>query len=318
MKLDIERVVVFGHKPATGRNALGLRRRTHTHSYIHGGYFKGFSALGYETYWLDENSKELESLPMKGTLFFTEDQVDEKIPLAANAFYVTHSSSKNKYEEAGASRLNLCNFVADLREGVSFNYPGQRVEKIDDITFVDTFSKALYQPWATNLLPSEIDINDVVPFDHSRRIINYVGTIGHDNIEPRFRQFKKAAARAGATVKLHSGVADQDARTLIRDSLITVDIRGDWHLERGYVPCRLWKNLSYGMHVGSNSQALEEIFMEHVTFESDSEALFEQTLRESKSRHLSERRASMAWIRDNHTYLHRARNVISALQGLEC
>lgn len=188
--MKIERVVVFGHRPGAGRNAFGLRRKTHTHSYIHGGYAKGFSALGYDTYWLDENSQDLESFPTKGTLFFTEDQVDANIPLAADSFYITHSSSKSKYEDLGAPRLNLCNFVADLRSGVSFNYPGQRVEKIDEVTYFDSNSKALYQPWATNLLPSEIDPADVVPFTGVTKPINYVGTIGHDNIKTLFRSLR--------------------------------------------------------------------------------------------------------------------------------
>jgi hypothetical protein len=312
--MDIERVVVFGHKPATGRNAMGMRRKTHTHSYIHSGYFKGFSALGYETYWLDENSKALANFPTQGTLFFTEDQVDANIPLSADAYYITHSSSKSKYEEAGASRLNLCNFVADLRQGVSFNYPGQTVEKIDDVTYLDPISKALYQPWATNLLPNEIDTTDVVPFDRSRRGINYVGTIGHDNIEPRFRRFKRAATRAGVTVKLHSGVSDQEAMCLVRESLVSVDLRGDWHLERGYIPCRIWKNLSYGMHVGSNSQLLEPIFEDRVSFETDPATLFDRTLSDTANLTLEKRRQTMLWIRERHTFVNRASQAIKVLR----
>lgn len=314
--MDIERVVIFGHRPAVGRFPLGLRRRTHTHSYIHGGYFKAFSALGFETYWLDENSKDLASLPTKGTLFFTEDQVDSGIPLAADGYYVTHSSSKSKYEEIGAPRLNLCNFVSDLRQGLSFNYPGQVVEKIDQVTYIDAASRALYQPWATDLLPSEIDAADLVPFTGANREINYVGTIGHDNIQIRFDAFRRAAAGAGARVKLHSGVSDQEAKRLVRNSLISVDLRGDWHLERGYIPCRLWKNLSYGMHVGSNSELLQPIFEDRVSFDSDPAALFDRTLTDTSRLPLEERRLAMLWIRERHTFVNRARRVVEALQAL--
>lgn len=314
--MDIERVVIFGHRPGVGRNLLGFGRRTHTHSYIHGGYFRAFSALGFETYWLDENSKNLASLPTKRTLFFTEDQVDRSIPLAANGYYVTHSSSKSKYEEIGAVRLNLCNFVSDLRQGISFNYPGQFVEKIDDVTYVDAASRALYQPWATDLLPSEIDAADVIPFSGSIREINYVGTIGHDHIQTRFDAFRRAAAGSGVRVKLHSGVSDQEARSLVRNSLISVDLRGDWHLERGYIPCRLWKNLSYGMHVGSNSELLKPIFEDRVSFDSDPAALFDRTLADTSRITLEERRLAMLWVRERHTFVNRARRVLETIQAL--
>ena len=34
----------------------GFPLHTHTHPYIHGGWFKGFKHLGYNTYWFDDNN----------------------------------------------------------------------------------------------------------------------------------------------------------------------------------------------------------------------------------------------------------------------
>jgi hypothetical protein len=314
--LDIKRVVIFGHKPAEGRNALGMKKKPHTHSYIHGGYFRGFQALGYETHWLDANSPEISEFPTTGTLFFTEDQADERIPLSKDAFYITHSSSKTKYEEVGAARLNLCNYVSDLVTGESFNYPGERVERIDEVSFVDARSKALYQPWATNLLPSEIDSSDLISFDASRSTVNYVGTIGHDNIKPRYKQFASSAVKNGVKVKLHFGVSDDQARTLIRESRLSVDIRGDWHLQRGYIPCRIWKNLSYGMHVGSNSLLLRDVFEEKVTFEADPGELFNACNAAFANTPDDVRRQTMMWIKERHTFVNRATRSIEILRQL--
>jgi hypothetical protein len=314
--LKIERVVVFGHKPVSGRNSLGFRNKTHTHSYIHGGYVRGFEALGFETFWLDETSPGLEHLPTKGTLFFTEDQADDLIPLSKDAVYVTHSSSKNKYEEVGAKRLNLCNFVADLRNGISYNFPDNKVVSLDSTTFIDETAKALYQPWASNLLPHEISPDDAVPFDQTRKEINYVGTIGHDNIKSRFKKFKASAEQAGVKVKLFSGISDQEARSLVRQSRFTVDLRGDWHLQRGYIPCRIWKNLSYGMHVGSNSHLLKSIFQDRVTFDDDPSDLYFVTERAAMNRTRESALESMNWIKNNHTFLHRASRCISTIDQL--
>ena len=311
--MKIERVVVFGHKPAQGRDFLGRKKRTHTHSYIHAGYFRAFSYLGYETYWLDGSTESLKDFPTAGTLFFTEDQADELIPLSADSLYVTHSSSKTKYEEFGAKRLNLCNFVSDLEAGISYNYPGQTVQKLDSVTYFDAVSNALYQPWATDLLPSEITDDLVQKFDPSRRKINYVGTIGHDNIARRYLEFSKAAAKREVEVLLHSGVSDQQARELVRESLFTIDIRGDWHLERGYIPCRLWKNLSYGMSVSSNSQKLQSIFGDRVGFDPDARSLFETGLEKAAATSAEEIRDNMSWIRESHTFVNRANRCVEFL-----
>ena len=39
-----ERVIIWGHK-----------LHTHTHSYIHYGFYKAFKHLNYDVYWLDED-----------------------------------------------------------------------------------------------------------------------------------------------------------------------------------------------------------------------------------------------------------------------
>ncbi len=312
--MKIERVVIFGHRPTEGRGIFGLGNRTHTHSYIHSGYVRAFEYLGYDTYWLDSKSPDLVNFPTKGTLFFTEDQVDGDIPLSKESAYVTHSSSKSKYEDHGVRRLNLCNYVADLQTGQSYNYPANQVERIDNVTFFDSKANALYQPWAASLLPYEIVPSDAVKFDPSRKLINYVGTIGHDNIGLRIKEFERQAKKSGKSIKIHSGVNDSAARDLIRDSLLAVDIRGDWHLERGYIPCRLWKNISYGMHVGSNSTLMEQVFEGRITIASDPATLFDETLRVSSQTSMFEIEENMKWIREYHTFVNRAQRVIEAVQ----
>ena len=44
MNHDIKKVVIWGHK-----------LYSHTHSFIHSGFFKAFKHLGYDTYWFDNN-----------------------------------------------------------------------------------------------------------------------------------------------------------------------------------------------------------------------------------------------------------------------
>ena len=50
MNHDIKKVVIWGHK-----------LYSHTHSFIHSGFFKAFKHLGYDTYWFDNNDNIIKS-----------------------------------------------------------------------------------------------------------------------------------------------------------------------------------------------------------------------------------------------------------------
>ena len=74
--LPIKRVILWGHK-----------LHSHTHSYIHWAFYRTFKHLGFETYWLD-NKDSLAGLNLANTLFITEGQVDQRIPVRDDCFYV--------------------------------------------------------------------------------------------------------------------------------------------------------------------------------------------------------------------------------------
>ena len=60
----------------------GHEHYTHTHSYIHYGYFKAAESLGWDVQWL-KNTKE-NALNLGNTdeyVFFTESSVDSFIPI---------------------------------------------------------------------------------------------------------------------------------------------------------------------------------------------------------------------------------------------
>jgi hypothetical protein len=309
--MPINRVVIWGHRPKTSLGIGRYKIQSHTHSYIHSGYFRAFKLLGFETIWIDKPS-QLPAGFESNHIFFTEGQVDDKLPISKKNLYVTHHSSPGKYSELGGNWIKLHNFVTDLLEGDSYSYPGGKVEKLDSVTFWDDANRALYQPWATDLFPSDVkEFRPLLGSDSSQ--INYVGTINHDGIEPKFKVFKQRAQSSGYRVRVHSGVSDEKARALVRDSAICLDIRGAWHLQRGYIPCRLWKILSYGRVATSNSAKLLSIFGNRVTFETESDALFDAAIKNQAESTLSQLVDNQNWVMQNHTFLNRARMVLEVL-----
>ena len=73
-----ERVIIWGHK-----------LHTHTHSYIHYGFQRGFKHLNYDVYWFDNNdttNDDFKNFNFDNCLFITEGQVDELIPIIIIVF----------------------------------------------------------------------------------------------------------------------------------------------------------------------------------------------------------------------------------------
>jgi hypothetical protein len=313
--LEVKRVVIFGHLPNT-QWSWRAGFYSHTHSYIHQGYFRAFKHLGYETHWINGRSRGLENLPVKDTLFFTEGQAEGNLPLSLQAGYVTHSSKSTAYEAMGLRRLQLFNYVADLRSGTSFAFPQAKVEKLDEVTYLDASSLALYQPWATNLLPQEIDTTKPSLFDARRSEINYVGTIGHDNIKSRIRNIQGQARRLGVSFDVLSGLSDEEAARLTRKSLVGMDVRGDWHLERGYIPCRIWKTLSYGKHLTSNSPLLKAVFQDRIKIEENIDNFLESAIEAGANADEELLVDNINWIKNNHTFVNRAKRCLEAFQNL--
>jgi|GEM_PF-2538030 len=310
-----QRVIIYGHKPKEHRKFNIVQSKRHTHSYIHEGFFKAFRYLGYDTYWFDDRDN-LSGENLRNSLFFTEDQGQKKIPLIPSSTYILHHTDNEKYRSVNAKILNLCNYVFPLENGISFNYPGSKVEKISDMTFYDAENQALYQPWATNLLPFEIKEYDVKEFDYKQKMINYVGSTKYEDLPVRFKNFKSGLLADGVKFKNYTNVNDSAAQELIGKSRISIDIRAAWHLECGYIPCRIWKSLSYGKYIGSNSALLRQHFGNFIHISENESELYSTTLESYAKNKKSTMNEAMLWIKANHTFLNRAQNLLNLIDRI--
>jgi hypothetical protein len=311
-KHPFRKVVIWGHKPHAAKSLLHTSVRRHTHSYIHEGFFRAFQFLGFETHWLDDHSP-VEGFNFTDCLFLSEDQVDNRIPLDQKATYVIHHSSKSKYDDLGARLLHLNNFTTEIRNKQSPVFGGPSLEALDDVTYFDSNSRRLFQPWATDLLPPEIDPRILIPFNSEVTNVNYVGTFKHDNLSAEVSKFKGAIRHSGRKFRVFSAVDNITSRHLVENSFISIDLRGDWHQEVGYIPCRIWKSLSYGKFIGSNSMKLKEIFGQRVAF-AKTEDLFSTTKLAYSQLSREDMSETVAWIRQHHTFVNRASRILDCLE----
>lgn len=114
-----KRVVIWGHP-------LG----SHTHSYIHAGFYKAFKYLGYETHWLDHNS-DVSGIDFSDTLFITEGQVDKGIPFVKDSYYLPDHEDLFLYFDSFEHLKDLSqrdDLIQNVKSRISDFYPGFKDE----------------------------------------------------------------------------------------------------------------------------------------------------------------------------------------------
>lgn len=179
--------------------------------------------------------------------------------------------------------------------------------KLGEVAYWDESNRALYQPWATDLLPRKVELSR----PNRTKAVNYIGTLNHDGLGSRFQILRDSASRLGLKFRHFKGVSDTRARSLMTSSFVTFDLRGDWHQKVGYIPCRLWKGMSYGRLMTSNSMRLSGIFGERLNYEPDVSNVLQSSIA-FEDRHSDGGlvRDNAHWVLENHTYVNRAQQIL--------
>lgn len=287
-----DQVVIWGHK-----------LHTHTHSYIHNAFYRAFTHLGYETYWFD-NLDELSDFDFSATLFITEGQVDHKIPLRNDCQYILHNCNPSKYMAIDKNNmLTLQVYTDDV-----LNYP--EFIRVAPCIYCDFIGRQITMPWAADLLPHEIEANkknlaSTVNFKQ----LYWIGTIGKgffgniDEITP----FKIACEENGISF-IHTPPGSLDvleSMQAIQNSYLAPAIVGTWQKEIGYIPCRIFKNISYGAMGLTNSARVYELFGDRIVYNPNTYQLFYDAAERLQTLSLDELQSLMDFVKEKHTYINR-------------
>lgn len=288
--LPFNKVVLWGHK-----------MHSHTHSYIHYGFYKAFKHLGYDTLWLDRNDN-ISSIDFSNSLFITEGQVDQNIPLRTDCRYILHNCEHGKYKKLFDE--NLCIVI----QVYTHDCLKRKEPKFDDCMHVNLELKTIYMPWATDLLPYEIDeIKEQLPMKTKGNTIYWVGSIWdgiHGNRE-QIAPFEKACKESNVHFQ-HSTYIDQNRSIeLMQESYMAPAIQGKWQCENGYIPCRIFKNISYGQMGITNSKTAYDLFKGKIVYNEDTHQLFYDAQKRLKNMDINEIYELMDFVKTKHTYLNR-------------
>jgi hypothetical protein len=298
-----DKVVIWGHK-----------LHSHTHSYIHNAFYMAFNYLGYETYWFDDND-DVSGFDFSNAFFLSEGQVDHRIPLRKDGIYCLHNASSDKYKDLDPKLY----FSIQVYNSAVHQMPN--LIKVEPCIYYDFPGKCVYMPWATDLLPHEIDVNKKkLKTTQVGKYCIWVGTIGagvFGNVNELTPFIKGCNEQKINFVHRGGNVSVEDNINLTMQAYLAPAIVGTWQLEHEYVPCRIFKNISYGKPGVTNSKVVYELFEKKIVYNPDTYALFFDAMNRTKNITLDEIYEQMDFVKTKHTYINRIQTLLDFMDCLE-
>jgi hypothetical protein len=312
----INKIIIWGHK-----------LHSHTHSYIHYGFYKAFKYLNYNVHWFDDNDN-VNNFNFSNSLFITEHQVNNNIPLRDDCLYLSHYNQNNKYVSIPKENVIFLHVSPrdfnECNKSKNYNYELLNYgRKMEYHSFSDEFNR-LYIYWATDLLPDEINhnINNIYKTKKENNLY-LIGTPSQPwNEMKNICDIKKIQyIRTGATFNINSELnkSTEENMELIQKSIIAPALQDDYQISIKYIPCRIFKNISYGRMGITNNSIVNELFDNKLIYSKDIQELFNKSIEFEKkideTKDYSKIIELMEIVRDNHTYINRVNTIIKYINN---
>lgn len=314
----------------------GYPIHSHTHSYIHEAFYRTFKHLDYDVYWFHDGDYPSD-FDYNNCIFWTEGFADRNIPLNTTSTYFVHvCPSPRKYLDAGVKKFIdvRYNHIWHKDHVYEYTLDKKSVEKIGPGCYyerakndkvlvkndyhdylIDDYDK-LYVTWATNLLPEEFNLDDA---DIKREnIIYFSGNVSSSgrcenssNFDPFIDESRKSGIPFIINDPFNNPLSNDEVVRRTKISILGVDIRGPEHVRNGYVPCRVFKSISWG-HLGMTNSP--EVYAEldgNCLLETDTRLLFHLTM--EKRHDLNFVRNAMLYVKENHTYVNRINSIMKLI-----
>lgn len=306
------KAIVWGHKLHDARTA-------NTFAFIHESWYRTLKHMGFDVLWLD-NSDNISGMSFENCLFFTEGQVDQNIPIVESSKYVVHNCDLTKYRPIIKNVLNLQVYTHDClsrkveiidAEQLCYYQPEADFSRADHCCD----NRTIYQPWATNLLPDEIDLENPIAsqFPKTKRIF-WIGSImgGPHRNDDKISDLAMAAKDDGVQF-IHAKLENSLQPRAIAESWVAPAVQGAWQVEKGYVPCRVFKNLSFGRMTPTNSETVNKLFGEKLPFSSDVREMYKMGVDWEANPDQKTLKELMTLVKEKHTFVNRINNILKVL-----
>jgi hypothetical protein len=299
----VNQVVLWGHK-----------LHSHTHSYIHWGFERAAEHMGYKTLWLDRRDN-ISNIDFSNSLFITEGQVDQGIPVRDDCYYVIHNCKPDKY------RHLLQNGHAIILQVYTHDCLKRNEPSFDFCFHYDLAQPIIYMPWATDLLPHEIDEMKRKVANHKQKkpVTTFIGTISNSGYSngSQINAFNAECKKHGITFESGRNKSMEENIQMVQKALLAPALQGEWQCKQGYIPCRIFKNISYGALGITNSETVYKLFDQKVVYNSDPKKLAQDAINRANSITTEEIHELMDFVRDKHTYVTRINQLFDFFETVQ-
>lgn len=297
--LIFNKVVIYGYKLYQGEL-----------SNIFNGFYRAFKYLRYNTYWYDDEDN-LNGIDFTNTLFLVEGCQDSNIPIRNDCTYILYNCNDSKYDT-----LPMINILR-------LNVYAKDVLNKSDITSKTFFPTIyyiinqckIYIPWATPLLPPEIQKNmeDLV----ERPILVkdqacYIGTICQNiqNINKVSQTCKKNNIEH---VCKNGKMSIDDYGILLKSSKYPIALVDDWEKTNNYISHKVFEHISWCGYSITNSLQTYNILNQKICYDDDPSNLITVAIPYVENLTLLEKLNLMQLVKDNHTYVSRIRIILQVI-----
>jgi hypothetical protein len=244
--------------PYTRFVVWGGRRDLHSHRHIHRHFARAAQALGIRAVWVEDEPAAREAL-VPGALVLAADVWSAHLgPALPGVSYVLHNFDGSHplcrdLEESPERLLRLQVWTSDAL-GVSWGPARSYFHE----------GRTLFQPWGTDLLADEF-LEPVCNDDSAEAV--FVGAIWSDvangeelGNEAAIGELRRALAVRRLRLEHLTQVSDAENVRAVRSARLAPGIAGGWQVAHDYLPCRVFKNVSYGALAITNVPALRALF----------------------------------------------------------
>ena len=308
---------------------------SHTHSYIHEGYYRAFKFLNFDTYWFDDNNYPID-FDYNNCLFVTEGFADKNIPLNNSSCYaVMYCPSPIKYQGVKQYidvRMAATNFEDHIQKysldknktinvGPCCYFEPKTNHDIhiknNYVDYIMSDFDKFYIAWATNLLPHEINFDSI--YFPRKQIINYCGSIDSNGICENYSNFKPFIEECVKNnipfihnCPWNNPISNEEVIKRTQESLLGIDIRGPEHIKNRLLNCRVYKNISYG-HLGlTNSEEMMLSLDGNCIYNNNTAQLFYDGINNIKKYELIKN--GMKLVKEKHTFINRIKSLLEIIQ----
>lgn len=263
----------------------GLRKKWHTHRFIFQAYYRVLKKTKIPVIWVEDEKRSVKLIEKNDLIISASGaygkMVPEKknindynLPIRDDVYYCLHGENDFFKEKLNKEKVLELYYYSNEAEAY---------DKVEEFVYFDSKNKHLYQPWGTDLLPNEFK----KPVYNKSKFVFWIGSIwndknNHGNVSEVKKLINICKKKKLKFIQVRF-VPNFINKLLVRRSRIAPAIGGKRQVEINYLPCRMFKNISYGQLGFSNIKKFNNLFKNCNIYNENMEEMVEEVLSLSKN-----------------------------------